>query len=109
MLIEPDGEGLVLAAIGIVLVHYSSGASWRVPAVATMERFYEMSPLCLDILLILSGFLIGGILIRTRNKRDYFKAFYRRRFYRILPLYYSWIALFFVFYFVGGRLGTDTA
>jgi peptidoglycan/LPS O-acetylase OafA/YrhL len=94
-----------LAAIGIVVVHYSSGASWRVPAVATVERFYEMSPLCLDIFLILSGFLIGGILIRTRNKPDYFKTFYRRRLYRILPLYYSWIAIFFVFYFVAEGWG----
>ncbi len=94
-----------LAALGIVIVHYSSGLSWRLPVVATAERFYEMSPLCLDVFLILSGFLIGGILLRTRNAPDYYRTFYRRRFYRILPLYYAWIAIFFVFFFVGQGWG----
>jgi peptidoglycan/LPS O-acetylase OafA/YrhL len=94
-----------LAALGIVFIHYSSGVSWRLPIFARLERFYEMSPICLDIFLILSGFLIGGSLIRTRNAPDYYKTFYRRRCYRILPLYYAWIAIFFVFYFVGQGWG----
>jgi peptidoglycan/LPS O-acetylase OafA/YrhL len=94
-----------LAALGIVFIHYSAGASWRLPIIARVERLYEMSPLCLDIFLILSGFLIGGTLIRTRNEPHYYETFYRRRFYRILPLYYVWIAIFFVFYFVGQGWG----
>jgi peptidoglycan/LPS O-acetylase OafA/YrhL len=94
-----------LAALGVVLVHYSAGAAWRLPVVATAERLLDFSSFCLDVFFILSGFLIGGILIRTRNSPDYYKTFYRRRFYRILPLYYSWIAIFFVFYFVAQGWG----
>jgi peptidoglycan/LPS O-acetylase OafA/YrhL len=64
-----------------------------------------MTPLSLDIFFILSGFLIGGILLRTQNAPDYYKTFYRRRFFRILPLYYVWIAVFCVLYFVAQGWG----
>jgi peptidoglycan/LPS O-acetylase OafA/YrhL len=40
-----------------------------------------------DLFFVLSGFLIGGILIDAKDATNYFKVFYVRRFYRILPLY----------------------
>ncbi len=45
---------------------------------------------------MLSGFLIGGILVDVRESPNYFKTFYGRRFFRIVPLYYLWISIFFV-------------
>jgi peptidoglycan/LPS O-acetylase OafA/YrhL len=47
---------------------------------------------------VLSGFLITTILLRmkeTERARDYFKKFYGRRFLRIFPLYYFYLALMF--------------
>ncbi len=37
---------------------------------------------------VLSGFLIGSILLHNRNSKNYFKTFYIKRIGRILPIYY---------------------
>ena len=37
---------------------------------------------------VLSGYLICGILIDTREREGYFKIFYSRRILRVIPLYY---------------------
>jgi peptidoglycan/LPS O-acetylase OafA/YrhL len=41
-----------------------------------------------DLFFILSGFLIGSILLKYKGQKNYFKTFYIRRFLRIVPVFY---------------------
>ncbi len=50
-----------------------------------------------DLFFVLSGFLIGGILIDNRGAPNLFGVFYARRFLRIIPLYVLTIAAFQAF------------
>ena len=45
---------------------------------------------------MLSGFLIGGILLDEKESLNYFSTFYGRRVLRIIPLYYVWIGIYFI-------------
>jgi peptidoglycan/LPS O-acetylase OafA/YrhL len=93
----PELDGLRGLAILLVIVcHYVANAQHRQLGV---WAHWALSGLSfgwsgVDLFFVLSGFLIGGILLDARSAPHYFRAFYMRRVHRILPVYYSWTLLY---------------
>ena len=81
-------DGLRGIAILLVLLDhsvFSMQSSSRV-----LARFLAAGQITwsgVDLFFVLSGFLIGGILLDARESPRYFQTFYIRRAYRIFPLY----------------------
>jgi peptidoglycan/LPS O-acetylase OafA/YrhL len=95
----PELDGLRgLAILLVLLCHYVGGAASR-PLGFWAHRFlagFSAGWSGVDLFFVLSGFLIGGILLDSRNSPRYFRTFYLRRVHRILPIYYLWTVLFVI-------------
>ena len=96
----PELDGLRgLAIFLVILCHYVGNADhirlglWIHRALSVFTVGWSG----VDLFFVLSGFLIGGILLDARTSPHYFRAFYMRRVFRILPLYYAWTLLFGIF------------
>jgi peptidoglycan/LPS O-acetylase OafA/YrhL len=93
----PELDGIRGLAIILVLIkHYLAdsiipGASRPGDWVRTV---CTMGWTGVDLFFVLSGFLIGGILMDQRNSEHYFKTFYIRRGCRILPVHFLNVAAF---------------
>jgi peptidoglycan/LPS O-acetylase OafA/YrhL len=78
-------DGLrALAVILVFLNHFAPTES--IPHVGVL---YDVGWIGVDIFFVLSGLLITGILLDSRNDEHYYRTFYVRRALRIFPLYYA--------------------
>jgi peptidoglycan/LPS O-acetylase OafA/YrhL len=102
----PELDGLRgLAILLVVIAHYIAYAlpngvsgAWQAYALA----LFRLTWTGVDLFFVLSGFLIGGILYDAKYSKNFYRTFYSRRFYRIVPLYFLWIVIFIVgLYFAG--------
>jgi peptidoglycan/LPS O-acetylase OafA/YrhL len=89
-------DGFRAAAVLMVFVHHlfygwpvgPTAFSWM-PHIVLVAIAHGW--LGVDLFFILSGFLITGILLDSKDSEHYFRSFYSRRLLRIVPLYYTCI------------------
>ena len=92
----PQLDGLRgLAIILVLLVHH-----FNYPPLAP---FFYFGFAGVDVFFVLSGFVISGILLDTKQLKGYYKTFLARRALRTLPLYYGVLT---VFAFIAPHFGT---
>jgi len=99
----PELDGLRGIAIGPVLVYHF----FLIPSNPQPGTFFayllvpgRLAWSGVDLFFVLSGFLIGGILLHERDSPNYFRAFYTRRFFRIIPMYTVTLVFFYGLMFI---------
>jgi peptidoglycan/LPS O-acetylase OafA/YrhL len=88
----PSVDGLRgIAILLVLLLHFTIyGVDKPVGGVAALiYRTLQIGWIGVDLFFVLSGFLITGILYRTKGRQQYFSRFYLRRTLRIFPLYFG--------------------
>lgn len=87
---------MVLLAHGFFAFPNAPGALDSMPPI--IKQLVGHGWMGVDLFFILSGFLISGILLESKSKPAYFRNFYVRRVLRIMPLYFSAILVWSLFY-----------
>ncbi len=96
----PELGGLRGLAIFLVILCHYIGIEGHRPAhswPARIGNILTQGQTGVDLFFVLSGFLIGGILLSSRESARYYRTIYLRRFHRIIPIYYSGLLIFLVF------------
>jgi peptidoglycan/LPS O-acetylase OafA/YrhL len=91
-----------IAVLMVISFHFLNNAymSSDIIQLSWIERFImkitSFGWAGVNLFFVLSGFLIGTILLKNKNSESYFKTFYIRRFLRIIPLYYLFLFVYIV-------------
>ncbi|WP_074655369.1 acyltransferase family protein [Terriglobus roseus] len=86
-------DGLRAVAALSVIYYHSAANGIHLP-------ISQLAWVGVDLFFVLSGFLITGVLLKTRETSNYFRVFYGRRALRIFPIYYAALAAIFCAHFV---------
>lgn len=95
----PQLDGIRGLAILLILIwHYY--VFLPVPGTINIfiKKFLILSWCGVDLFFVLSGFLIGGILLDNKSAKNYYSTFYFRRICRILPIYFILVFSFIALY-----------
>jgi len=93
----PALDGVRAIAILLVIPHNLNLIAEPTGTVAHLVVSYlDRGWIGVQLFFVLSGFLITGILLDTREAPDYLRSFFVRRALRILPLYYALLLFVFV-------------
>ena len=93
---HPELDGLRGIAILLVLIYHYSRFIKPGPVGDRLIAFANIGWSGVDLFFVLSGFLIGGILIDYRESPNLFPVFYARRALQIFPLYFLVLISYYV-------------
>ncbi len=87
---KPELDGIRGIALLAVMLSHGGGRYILQTTFAAKLFAYAMVPgwSGVELFFVLSGFLITGILLKSKTAENYFSSFYARRFLRIFPIYY---------------------
>src|SRR5579862_3716375 len=86
----PALDGLRGIAVALVVSwHYFFANLLLDPRTHKYALPFALNGTGVDLFFVLSGFLLTNILLENRDSPNYYKAFYARRAFRILPLYWA--------------------
>jgi peptidoglycan/LPS O-acetylase OafA/YrhL len=99
-----------LAIFLVLLCHYIGDAPHGLPHTwpSRLANFFGQGAIGVDLFFVLSGFLIGGILLGSKTSPRYYRTFYLRRFHRIIPIYYGYLTLFATIWIITAKLGGES-
>ena len=93
----PELDSLRGVAILLVLFYHGFGLTYSTGGFSRAAQLFVAATLPgwvgVDLFFVLSGFLITGILLDSKDRPDYYRRFYIRRALRILPIYYAVLIL----------------
>ncbi len=85
-----DGlRGLAIVAVLFLHLSYATDEHIHAGIFSALFRAFHLGWVGVDFFFVISGFLITGILLDTKDSPRYFRDFYARRTLRIFPLYYG--------------------
>lgn len=87
-----------IAALMVVIFHFFTypNAKYLIN-ISLYQRLTEFGQHGVSLFFVLSGFVITRILLNNRENKNYFQSFYFRRVLRILPLYYLFLFVYYIF------------
>lgn len=98
-ILELDGlRGVASAQVLIYHCFYGAIIAHRPDPLAYLRYATGLTWTAVDLFFVLSGFLIGGILLEGRESPAYYGTFYFRRVCRILPAYFAFLLIMVICY-----------
>ena len=88
----PELDGLRAVGLSLVLIDHF----WPEGLSYIVFQLGNLGWIAMDSFFVMSGFLITGILLDSRNKPTYYSTYYIRRALRIFPLYYAILILWWI-------------
>jgi peptidoglycan/LPS O-acetylase OafA/YrhL len=92
----PALDGVRGVAILIVVVYHLTLWGHVIAPIESLWAWTKMGHVGVDLFFVLSGYLITGILWKTRGSPTYLRTFFARRTLRIFPLYFFIVSVFAV-------------